>query len=391
MSYFVPYVDESGLHYPTYDDILDDLILQMQTIYGAGIYLGSDSKDYQMLSMFANKIHDTYQAAEIAYNAHSPVTAIGTGLDYICAMNGITRKMATKSTVMLTLSGDPGTVIENGKVMDANGYLWDLPESVTLSNTGAASVEAICEQPGIIPAEADTITNIATPTDGWVSVTNPGAATVGTATETDSELRGRQGESVAQPSQSILMGLKSGLQSLDDVERVEVYENDTQEEDDNGIPGNSICCVVEGGDEDDIAEMILLKKGMGCGTYGAESVEVEDDEGRINTVNFSYVNYVDVDITVNIKQRAGYAASTATEIATAIVEYLSTFSIGTDLTTSIIWMVAQQVNTDYRTPSFSIQSVAAARHGETQSADDVVIDFDEVARGNVNNITINVT
>ena len=98
MSYFAPYVDESGLHYPTYNDILEDLIEDMQTIYGSGIYLGSDSQDYQMLSKFAEKIYDTYQAMEIAYNAHSPVTAIGTGLDYIVAINGIKRKTGTNST-----------------------------------------------------------------------------------------------------------------------------------------------------------------------------------------------------------------------------------------------------------------------------------------------------
>ena len=391
MSYFTPYVDESGLHYPTYDDILEDLINAFQTIYGAGAYLGTDSQDYQLLSEFSEKIYDTYQALEIAYNAHSPVTAIGTGLDYIVALNGISRKAATRSTVDLTLSGTAGTVINNGKALDTNNNMWDLPEQVTLDGEGTAIVSAICETSGVIQAAAGTINRIATPTRGWESVTNLGGATAGIAVETDSELRGRQADSVARASQSVLEGLKGQLLELDDVDRVECYENYTDETDDNGLPPHSVCCVVEGGDDDEIAETIWLSKGMGCGTHGDESVDVVDEGGRTSTIKFSHVTYVDVDITLNITRKAGYAASTITEITTAIVDYLKDFSIGTDLTTSIIWMVAQEINADYRTPTFKITSVLAARHGETQSVADVEINFDEVARGNAANITINVT
>lgn len=391
MSYFAPYVDESGLHYPTYNDILEDLIDRMQTIYGAGIYLGNDSKDYQMLSMFADKIHDTYQSLEIAYNAHSPLTAIGTGLDYIVALNGITRKQATHSTVVMTLSGTTGTVITDGKVMDDNGHIWDLPETVILDSTGSATVNALCEDLGPIPAPAGTITGIVTPTEGWISAVNSEDAVTGSYVETDSALRGRQGESVAQPSQSIVMGLKSALIAIDNVRRVEIYENSTSTTDEKGIPSHSICCVVDGGDEKEIAEAIHLRKGMGCGTYGTDEVELEIEDGASQTICFTRVKYVDVDITLDITARAGYAASTASEISAAILDYLSAFSIGADLTTSIIWMVAQQVNTDFRSPSFSISSVTAARHGEEQSADDVAIDYDEVARGKAANITINVT
>jgi len=391
MSYFAPYVDESGLHYPTYDDVLEDLIDAMQAIYGAGVYLGSDSKDYQLLSKFAEKIYDTYQALEIAYNAHSPVTAIGTGLDYIVALNGISRKPATCSTVRLTLTGAAGTVIRNGRALDGNGNRWELPEQVTLDAEGTATVNAICEVTGAVQATAGTITGIATPTRGWESVTNPEDAVAGAAVERDSELRARQAQSVAQPAQSVLEALKGALRSLDGVQRVECYENYTGETDGNGLPPHSVCCVVEGGDDDEIAQTIRLSKGMGCATHGDESITVQDASGQSSTIRFSHVTYVDVDITVNIKRKNGYAASTASEIAAAIADYLSDFSIGTDLTTSVIWMVAQQVNTDYRTPTFSISSVLAARHGETQQQSDVSIGFDEVASGSVSNITVNVS
>ena len=256
MSYFKPYVDENGYHYPTYNEILEDLIERMQQIYGSGIYLGNDSQDYQMLAAFAEKTYDCFQVGEISYNAHSPLTAIGTGLDYVVAINGIKRKVGASSTVTLALTGTPGTTINNGQAADSSGNIWQLPEVSIIGDDGTASVEAYCLQPGVIQAAEDTVTRIMTPTQGWESVTNPGAASTGTAVETDSQLRGRQGLSVAQPSQSIVKGLKGHLQGIENVQRVEVYENDKGVTDANGIPAHTVCAVVEGGDDTEIAEAV---------------------------------------------------------------------------------------------------------------------------------------
>ena len=50
MAYFAPFVDDAGLHIPTYIDIRDDLIAQYKTIFGEEIYLDNDSQDYQMIA-----------------------------------------------------------------------------------------------------------------------------------------------------------------------------------------------------------------------------------------------------------------------------------------------------------------------------------------------------
>lgn len=391
MSYFAPYVDASGLHYPTYNDIIEQLVDEMQTIYGSGIYLGADSQDYQMLSKIAEKIYDTYQAIELAYNAHSPLTSIGTGLDYIVALNGISRKQATRSVVTLSLTGAPGTTIEGGAAADVNGLMWDFADNVTIGQDGTAEVQATAREYGLITAAPGSITRIMTPVMGWESVTNTMAASVGAVTESDSELRARQGESVALPSRSMVGGLYAALKNLPDVNRCAVYENDTNSTDSNGVPAHSVCCVVEGAEDGDIAQTIFMRKGLGCGTYGSESVDVVDDGGMVNTVNFERLGYADIDIEISLTRRSGWTSSLENEIKTAIVNYLDSFAVGTDLTSSIIWMVAQTVNADARTPQFSITSVLIARHGEELATADVEIDFNEAARGRIDNITINIT
>ena len=388
MSYFQPYVDESGYHYPTYNDILEQLIDDMQTIYGSGIYLGNDSQDYEMLSKIAEKIYDTYQTVELAYNAHSPVTAIGTGLDFLVAINGISRKRATKSVATLTLTGTAGTVIEGGVVADSNGIMWDLPDTVTIGGGGTVNAQATCRDYGTIAADANTITRIMTPVYGWTAATNGSAATVGTVAETDSQLRARQADSVSLPSRSVLTSLEAALKALSDIGRCVVYENDTNSTDANSVPGHSICVVIEGADEQEIAETIFRRKGPGCGTHGSTTRTVTDEYGHTHSIKFQRLSYVDVDIEITLTKRAGWLSTIPDSIRNAIVEYLDSFTIGTDLTTSIIWMVAQTVNKDIRIPQFSITQVTAAKHGETLGTSDVEIDFNETARGRVANIDI---
>lgn len=391
MSYFAPYIDETGYHYPTYNEILEDLVNGMQEIYGSGIYLGNDSQDYELLSKFAEKIYDCFQTGEIVYHSHSPITSIGAALDYIVAINGITRKQGTKSTATLLLAGAAGTTITNGVAADSNGYMWDLLGTVTIGVSGSVECEAVCRENGTVQAVAGSITRIMTPTLGWDSVTNEADATVGTITETDSELRARQADSVAMPSQSIAVGMLGAVSAIKNVGRCTLYENDKDSPDENGIPGHTICFVVEGGDPQEIAETIQRRKGPGCGTYGTETVAVADANGQAININFHRPIYVGIDIEIDIKTKSGYTSSIPDDIKTAIVEYMDTFSIGTDLTTSIIWMVAQQINEDPRTPQFSIQSVKVARRGGVLGFSDIDIYYNEVAKARTNLITVNVT
>ena len=390
MSYFKPYIDATGYHYPTYNEILESLIEDCQTIYGSGCYLGNDSQDYQLLSTIANKIFDAFQTNEIVFNSFSPITAIGTGLDYIVAINGVKRRQGTKATATLTLTGNAGTVIPAGVAADVNGYMWDLQGSVTIGLEGEAKCEAVCREMGVIVAPVGTINHIMTPTAGWFSVTNDEEATAGTITETDRELRTRRADSVALPSRSLVAGLKGALVGLKDVNRCVVYENDNREMNENGIPGHSVCCVIEGGNPEDIAQTIRLKKGPGCGTYGMVSQTVMDEFDQEYTIKFSRPEYVDIDVAITISRRSGYKTSTPDEIKEAIVTYLDTFAIGTNLTPSIIWMIAQQVNIDARTPTFAIESVTAARHGEALGVQDILIGYDEVAKGRAPLIAITV-
>ena len=229
MAYFAPYIDDDGLHIPTYQDIKDDLVTEAKKIFGEDIYLENDSMDYEYISAIALKMYDTLNSIVYAYNSRSPVTAIGSGLDTVVKINGLKRKSASYSTCVVTLTGTPQTVIKSGVVQDISGNNWNLPSNITIPEEGEIEVSAICTVLGSVSALVGDINKIATPQLGWISVTNKVNAVLGQPVETDAQLRARQAVSTALPSQTLLEGTIAGIVSVEGVTRQRVYENDTND------------------------------------------------------------------------------------------------------------------------------------------------------------------
>jgi uncharacterized phage protein gp47/JayE len=389
--YTAPFIDATGIHIPTYQDILDDILNSAKLIFGEDIYLAEDSQDYQFISIIATKINDVNELCVMAYNNRSPITAVGIALDSLVKLNGIKRNASTKSTVTVLLTGDAGTVITNGVVSDVRGFKWNLPATVTISMSGTVYATATCQTYGPNIALPSDITTIDTPTLGWTSVTNETSATLGTNTEQDSMLRARQTLSVARPSLSILEQTVGGILELPGVTRANVLDNDTSVTDLNGIPSHSVSAVVEGGVSYSIAESIFKNKGIGGGTYGNTSVNVTtDDIGSTIAIRFSRPEYIDVDVEIQVKALNGYTTATTDSIKQAVVNYLNSVNIGASLYASSLWGVALQTQ-DLNNPIFSITSIKQAQHLGSLSTSDIIADYDQAIRGNITYINIVVT
>ena len=63
MAYFAPYIDGTGLHMPTYEDRLADLVSAYRSIFGIDAVLSESVPDYQLLSVFAKALDDTSASA----------------------------------------------------------------------------------------------------------------------------------------------------------------------------------------------------------------------------------------------------------------------------------------------------------------------------------------
>lgn len=379
MAYFAPYIDESGLHIPSYLEIRDDLTEAFKRIYGQDIYLSADSQDYQMISAFALKTYDAMQLLQIIYNNRSPKTAVGTALDGLVKLNGIKRKAAGYSTCVLTLTAELGTRISNGVVEDEASEKWELPQLVEIRED-PQRVTAVCRTLGAVEAMPGTINKIVTPTKGWLSVTNEVPAVVGAPVETDEELRYRQSLSVAIPSRALVDGAIGGVAGVDGVRRYKIYENDGSETDGNGIPGHSIAVVVEGGTDEAVAAQVYLRKGIGCGTFGDVAVEYLQSDGLANTVCFSRPEYVTVNVELKVRKMAGYTEETKTRMVERVKAYLESLDIGSDVVVSSVWAAALSVIATLARPSFSVQSVEIGKDAAAPASADLAMTYQQVAR-----------
>lgn len=390
MAYFLPYIDKTGIHVPTYTDIRDELISEMKRIFGNDIYIDEDSQDYQQISIFARKIYDTNSLGVLVYNNRTANTAIGIGLDNICALVGIKRVPATFSTVQLTVTGTPSTVISNGRASDGKN-VWDLPENVTIPDSGQIIVDCKSHEKGYHLALPNTINTIVTPVYGWLSVTNTYQSNPGIDEETDSHLRGRYSQATQLPELCSFDSMTASLQAIDGVSRVKGYENDTGEADSLGLPAHSVTFVVEGGDKDQIAYEIYLKKTPGCYLNGTTSVNISSVAGNVTVIRFYRPTYKSVYVKVSLKKLEGYNDEYVNKIKNALVKYINELQIAETVYRSVLWSVAIAQMGSILSPQFSVTDIQLSVDGQNYSQADIQLDFYNASLTDIDKITVEVS
>jgi len=388
MAYFTPYIDETGIHIPTYEDVLQHDLDEMRKIHGPDINLEPDNPDYQVSAMFARVRYDNFYAHKLVFNSYRINTAMGTGLDSLVKLNGIKRKGAGYSTVQLTLTGTVGSVINNGVARDDSGNLWVLDDAKIVFTAESLKVYATCNKIGAIEASPYSITAIQTPTKGWLTVTNEAPATPGVPIETDKQLKARYSLSTAIASKNTVDALRARLLALDGVTAVKIYDNDTWDYDSNGygIPPKTVCCVVNyTGSKEVIAQQIYECKGLG-GTYGDgdNTVIITTDSGLPEKISFFRPSLQKVKVQLNLMPSVnltlGAKQETEQRIIDAITNYFANIEIGMNIIPSLLISVASQAITDIYNPEFTIKQVLSAKDGGTLSTAPTTIDFYERAK-----------
>ncbi|WP_312731446.1 baseplate J/gp47 family protein [Atlantibacter hermannii] len=385
-------VTAQGISAPDYQTIVDTLSEYFRQIYGNDAYLDPDSKDGQMLAIYALAVHDANNTAIQVYNSFSPSSGMKDALTRNVKINGIARKAATNSTVDVTLTGTAGTTITNGSVKDANGIIWSLPVSVTIDVSGSVTVTATCANSGAVAAVAGSITKINTPTRGWTAVSNASAATVGSAAETDAQLRVRQAQSVAIPALTPFDAVDGAIANLTGVTRHKLYENDTGAVDGNGIPAHSLAAIVDGGDVTEIAQTLRGKKGQGVATFGSTTVTVPDKYDNPHAISFSRSTDVPIYVAITLKVFTGYTTQIGEQIKQAIADYINSLTIGDDVLLSRIYSPANLgVVSGGNAKYYDINALTIGKSASSQAAANIVIAFNESASCSTANIALTVT
>ena len=400
----VPTISATGITAPSYADILSGLQTDYWTIYGSDAVLTADSQDGQLLAVVAQALFDTGQACVAVYGSFSPATSQGAALASNVKINGLTKHIPTASTATSTLVGVAGTTLTAALIGDNQNLntQWSIP-TTTIPSGGSITATATCTTLGAVSAAPSTLVNILTPTAGWQTVINTGAATLGAAVESDAALRVRQAQSVALPALTPLESIRAAVADTAGVGRTMAYENDTGSTDANLMTAHSIGIVVEAGTVALIATAIAAKKAPGSTTCGGTSYVVTDSKGVTNTINYYPLVSVPITMTVTIKALAGYLSSTGDLIKAALVEFVNGLDIGEDCYTNRLYGPANlrgdeattatgytQAELDALSYTYNVTSLLQARTGSPGTAD-VVIAFNEATTCTTSIITIVVT
>ena len=259
------------------------------------------------------------------FSQFDPDAATGAALSGLVRLNGIERAEGKPSTVQLQLTGVAGTVIRKGqRVSDAQRQVvWLTQADVKLDTEGQGSVTALTEEKGAYTAMPGQLSVILTPVVGWNAVSNAAAAVPGAIEERDPLLRQRRDQSTMAPASSPVEAIYANLRNVPGVDFVRVLINNTLQVDERGIPPKAIAAVVVGGEDKDVARVLLERSPALSEWYGNALFVVTDNLGDTYPVQWVRPTEVPIHVEVDI-QSLGDGQLTddyGARIADAIVIY----------------------------------------------------------------------
>lgn len=287
----------AGLTVETLTEIIADITTGLQGIYGSNINVDPNSPDGQMINIFSQACADLRELALQVNAGFDPDQAVGSILDSRVAINNIERNGGTYTIVPITavtsttvnlvgldsqFNNPQGT---GYTIQDDAGNQYILIDSITLT-AGTNIIDFRAQTIGAVTPTVNTITTPVTIVIGVTSVNNPSdPLSVGEEEETDTQLRIRRQQSVANNNSSYLNGLLGTVLALTGVVSAQLYENATSGTVSTMVP-YSMWLIVDGGANTDIANAIYSKKSYGCAMNGATTVDVTTASGATFAAQF---------------------------------------------------------------------------------------------------------
>lgn len=193
--------------------------------------------------------------------------------------------------------------IEDNTLEDAFGNPLTIIPGINTFGEPQGSVMMEAVDFGPTTAFANTLTEIDSPVTGLDRTINPEAAIVGRREETDAEFRARRNETLKVAGSATVDAIASRVRNIDGVIDCFIVENQGILPDGQGREGKSYETFVDGGDQQEIGDVIWKSKPAGIRTWGTITVPVFDRQGVAREVRFSRPEQVDIyfslDLVVN--------------------------------------------------------------------------------------------
>ena len=294
--------------------------------------------------VYTNGEEDVYISPEKALEAELTINTVNIGTTYTIQIDNYKYNYTAVTgdnvtTVFNNLSGQIQGF--NKSIKDGVLIIKSIDETTFSIQTSKISIKAIitpieftCLTAGKMEIPINTVTNIVTPINGWEGVTNTKTLSIGRNDETDTELRQRWSLSVYQKASNMLEAIQANVfRRVTGVIACIAYENNTDIVDIYGRLPHSIEVIVDGGDEQDIAEMIFRYTCGGIDFNGTISKEVTDVANIKHIVKFNRPTEVKIwlklSITKNVEE--SWDSNGIARLKQLIVDFGNEHTIGQDV------------------------------------------------------------
>jgi uncharacterized phage protein gp47/JayE len=315
-------------------DIKLEIEASLKAIWGDNTNIEESSRLGQLIGIFAEALANQWESQEYVYNSQYPGTAEGVQLGNVVSLNAMIPLAKKKSTVTGAFTGLEGTVItiDSGAKTDLGAEFKTLSEEI-IGVSGIVDIDMEAAEFGSVTASAGTLTIITTPTYGLFSVTNALDAIVGRLDETDAELRERRDEVIGGLGQNNTDSLFGQLRNIEGVSGVAVINNGTDVTDENGIPPHRFESIIEGGEEEDIKNIVWNNTPQGIMSYGNILTTIIDAQGFEQEIRYTRPGGVDIYAVINLTVDSNvFPVGGEDLVKTNFVSFgTTTFDIGDDV------------------------------------------------------------
>lgn len=367
-----------------YKDALgNDLSLEDSTPQGRLIDIETDAR----VSVVENNVRI---ANSINFNLASGIMLDAWGANF-----GLFRGSASSSSVIATIQGVSGTVISAGSQASTQaGDVFYLENQVTIPASGTVNATFLSLEKGEIPCAINSLTKIIDGTLGWETITNTSQAVLGTVRESDEDFKQKFYDAGLFTGMSLIEDYDNAVMNVANVISARIIENglSTSKVIDQNVTllPHSVYACVDGGNNNDVAEALFYRKSAGSNWTGlpGQSVTVDVVEptyGDTYEVIFNRPTEISIYATVTVEPGTATTDTLQDDVKNAINNYINEHKIGEGV--SVLQVATAIINV---VSGVKLVSIAIGTSSGSQSASDITIYLNQVAKTQLSNITVTV-
>ena len=332
------YITSSGLIVPDTSTVLDQVTQDFKNALGQELDTTPETPQGRLIQLMTDYRTNTLALNALNANQINLRYATGRFLDAIGAFYGVERIFATPTRVLASVTGVANTVIPQGsQAQTTAGDVFYAENDITIGVNGTATGYFLSLEVGQIPCEVNTLTQIVNAVLGWETINNSSSATIGTDVESDTDFRIRIQNS-RYNGISLLESIKTKVSQIDNVKSLWAYDNYTNASityEGVSIPAHSICVVVDGGQNSEIARALFEVKTGGTGYTAITDQDVEETviDGAFGVpyvVTFNRPEVVDFKVAVQVKNVNYSGSDLVSDVKQAIINWANGLVEGVD-------------------------------------------------------------